>query len=207
MNIYYLIKGVACDQNINECASNPCLNGGTCVDGINMFTCTCPQYYNGTNCGTPINICTVANPCLNNATCTNGLPTQTIQCVCAPGYYGSTCASFAQVCASAPCLNGGVCIPSSNNLAYTCNCTKNFTGSNCSTRNIIDIIIYFLIKSKNKIFFFITSIIAVNYCANNPCGVGGVCSNNYVNNSFSCACYSGYNGPTCSNRNYSLNIK
>lgn len=27
----------------NECASAPCLNGGTCVDGNHMYTCTCPR--------------------------------------------------------------------------------------------------------------------------------------------------------------------
>ena len=26
---------------INECASNPCWNGGTCIDGINAFICKC----------------------------------------------------------------------------------------------------------------------------------------------------------------------
>lgn len=28
-------KGVTCEININECASSPCLNKGTCIDGIN----------------------------------------------------------------------------------------------------------------------------------------------------------------------------
>ncbi len=36
--------------DINECASNPCRNGGTCVDGINSYTCQCVQGYFGTNC-------------------------------------------------------------------------------------------------------------------------------------------------------------
>ena len=34
--------------DINECASNPCQNGGTCVDGLDI--CNCAKGYNGANC-------------------------------------------------------------------------------------------------------------------------------------------------------------
>ena len=36
--------------DINECASNPCKNGGTCTDQINGFTCECSPGYTGTEC-------------------------------------------------------------------------------------------------------------------------------------------------------------
>jgi hypothetical protein len=36
----YLGDGVEC--TVDECASNPCLNGGTCIDGVNSFSCLCP---------------------------------------------------------------------------------------------------------------------------------------------------------------------
>ena len=36
--------------DINECASNPCKNGATCNDYINMYNCTCPPGYYGYNC-------------------------------------------------------------------------------------------------------------------------------------------------------------
>nr|CAB3266730.1 sushi, von Willebrand factor type A, EGF and pentraxin domain-containing protein 1 [Phallusia mammillata] len=29
-------------EDVDECASNPCFNGGSCNNGINSFTCTCP---------------------------------------------------------------------------------------------------------------------------------------------------------------------
>ena len=38
--------------DINECASNPCLNGATCVDQVNRYTCNCVPGYTGTNCQT-----------------------------------------------------------------------------------------------------------------------------------------------------------
>ncbi|XP_028288640.1 cubilin [Parambassis ranga] len=50
-------QGVNCDQNINECASNPCQNGGTCTDGINGFTCTCTAQWTGPLCQTAQQVC------------------------------------------------------------------------------------------------------------------------------------------------------
>ena len=38
--------------DIDECASSPCQNGGTCVDGINSYTCNCDVGYAGKNCET-----------------------------------------------------------------------------------------------------------------------------------------------------------
>jgi len=38
--------------DINECSSNPCQNGATCIEGINAFTCTCSPGYAGTTCET-----------------------------------------------------------------------------------------------------------------------------------------------------------
>uniref|UniRef100_H3BWA3 EGF-like domain-containing protein n=1 Tax=Tetraodon nigroviridis TaxID=99883 RepID=H3BWA3_TETNG len=45
-------QGVNCEQNINECASSPCLNGGTCSDGVNGFTCSCTAQWTGPLCQT-----------------------------------------------------------------------------------------------------------------------------------------------------------
>ena len=37
--------------------SRPCLNGGTCVDGINSFHCTCVSGYGGDQCEKDIDEC------------------------------------------------------------------------------------------------------------------------------------------------------
>ncbi|XP_077867293.1 neural-cadherin-like, partial [Saccoglossus kowalevskii] len=35
---------------IDECLSDPCLNGGECIDGINGYICICPDGYSGIHC-------------------------------------------------------------------------------------------------------------------------------------------------------------
>lgn len=37
---------------MNECASNPCHNNGTCHDRANSYTCSCKAGYTGVNCET-----------------------------------------------------------------------------------------------------------------------------------------------------------
>ena len=38
------------DLEFDECSSSPCLNGGTCTDGINNYTCACPSPFFGRQC-------------------------------------------------------------------------------------------------------------------------------------------------------------
>ena len=37
--------------DINDCINpNACLNGGTCFDKVNAFSCVCVPGYNGSSC-------------------------------------------------------------------------------------------------------------------------------------------------------------
>ena len=48
MGFFEGVSGIFSD--INECASNPCQNGGNCTDGVNGHECDCPEFYTGDNC-------------------------------------------------------------------------------------------------------------------------------------------------------------
>ena len=37
--------GYYCETQIDQCQSNPCINGGICRMLINSFKCDCPQGY------------------------------------------------------------------------------------------------------------------------------------------------------------------
>ena len=38
--------------DIDECATSPCQNGGSCTDQVNGYTCNCIAGYDGTDCET-----------------------------------------------------------------------------------------------------------------------------------------------------------
>ena len=43
-------EGIYCESEANECLSGPCLNGGTCTDLFNAYSCQCTQYFFGDTC-------------------------------------------------------------------------------------------------------------------------------------------------------------
>ena len=65
-----------------------CLYGGSCIDGINSYTCACAEGYTGTNCQHHINPCD-SSPCLNEGSCTN--IDGRYLCHCPKGFNGPRC--------------------------------------------------------------------------------------------------------------------
>ena len=55
--IYLNIFNIKNNLIDNACYNNPCLNGATCLTNGNTYTCTCVQYYSGTNCQTCRHLC------------------------------------------------------------------------------------------------------------------------------------------------------
>lgn len=61
-------EGTHCEINIDECATNPCVNNATCIDLINDYSCNCFDGYGGQNCEQDILEC-LQRPCENNGFC------------------------------------------------------------------------------------------------------------------------------------------
>lgn len=59
---------------MNECNQTnlACHNGGTCVDGVNGYTCQCPAHFSGPFCNVTVTKCD-GSPCQNDGTCTENV--------------------------------------------------------------------------------------------------------------------------------------
>ena len=120
-----------CNEQIDECALNPCVNG-TCHDKVNGFECECLPGFTGVKCEININECE-SNPCQNEATCYDF--DNRYECKCVAGYegknrifkelfqidiLGKNCEFEIDECLSNPCQNHGIC---TDKLAsYSCRC-------------------------------------------------------------------------------------
>uniref|UniRef100_A0A8C5KWU8 Protein crumbs homolog 1 n=1 Tax=Jaculus jaculus TaxID=51337 RepID=A0A8C5KWU8_JACJA len=90
--------GIHCEKDIDECAPNPCQNGGTCENLPGNYTCHCPfdnlsrTFFGGENCSEIFQGC-ASHQCLNNGICIphfqNGQHGFT--CLCPLGFVGSLC--------------------------------------------------------------------------------------------------------------------
>uniref|UniRef100_F7IHI1 Protein crumbs homolog 1 n=1 Tax=Callithrix jacchus TaxID=9483 RepID=F7IHI1_CALJA len=90
--------GIHCEEDVNECSSNPCQNGGTCENLPGNYTCHCPfdnlsrTFYGGRDCSDILLGCT-HQQCLNNGICIPHFQDgqHGFSCLCPSGYTGSLC--------------------------------------------------------------------------------------------------------------------
>lgn len=160
--------GPTCADDIDECESDPCENGGSCRNTAGGYACDCSGTgFTGDNCEVDVNECD-NNPCQNGSRCNNTDGGYTCDCS-GTGYTGDNCEIDVNECANDPCQNGGDCTNEPG--GYDCDCEgTGYTGNNCQTD--------------------------VNECANNPCLHGGDCTNEA--GGYRCDCDgTGYTGNNC----------
>eukprot|EP00064_Thunnus_orientalis_P015395 superscaffoldBa00002844_g15447 len=119
-----MFTGATCEIQIDECQSQPCLNGGSCHDYAGGFNCTCLPGFQGHQCKINIDECQ-EQPCQNGALCIDGV--NEYSCDCShTAFTGRHCETPQPPCHSEPCFNNAICKDDQGN--YSCEC---WPGSLC----------------------------------------------------------------------------
>ncbi|NXM79492.1 SNED1 protein, partial [Oenanthe oenanthe] len=189
-----------CDE-IDECQSQPCLNGGQCKDRVSAFLCLCEPGYTGYHCELDVDECQ-SEPCKNSGTCQD-LP-GSFACFCPEGFLGTQCETEVDACESDPCRNGGEC--ESYGGSYLCVCPEGFFGYHCETGEAGRAaqggprVSGTAAPAKPG-----TSPTASDPCFSSPCGSRGYCLPS--NGTHSCTCKVSYTGKNCEKVKRNVNNK
>ena len=164
-------SGTFCEVNIDDCESNPCNNGGNCVDGIASFTCECSSRFMGDTCDLVYDPCE-PQPCENDGACVKLRDERSeardtdFNCTCLLGFNGTRCENNIDDCVAADCESFQQCFDGVN--TFTCACPLGFTGEGCSED--------------------------IDECASSPCA-RGECTN--LAGRYECTCPQGWTGLNC----------
>lgn len=127
----------------NKCTSEPCQNGGTCINVYNGFQCQCPAGWQGSTCSQDINECAefagTDLGCQNGATCQNSMGKYS--CICAPGFVGTHCLRRTVDCttSSSELCGNGICVHTSDAVGYKCICNQGWKTNGVSPACTVDV--------------------------------------------------------------------
>ncbi|XP_038601831.1 protein crumbs homolog 2 [Tachyglossus aculeatus] len=129
--------GADCSVDVDECASQPCVNGGHCQDLVDGFRCHCLPGYSGVTCMVDVDECEAA-PCQHGATCEDGIADYVCHCTPSregsPIWGGKNCSVELTGCLYHSCQHGALCAPTyeAGIHSYICHCPPGFHGPTCS---------------------------------------------------------------------------
>ncbi|MXQ80988.1 hypothetical protein E5288_WYG012643 [Bos mutus] len=123
-------EGDDCGEDVDECASRPCLSGGLCQDLPNGFQCHCPDGYTGPTCQEDMDEC-LSEPCLHGGTCEDTVAGYI--CGCPKAWGGLDCSVPLTGCQGHTCPPTATCVPTfeSGVHSYTCRCPPGTHGPFC----------------------------------------------------------------------------
>ncbi|XP_072037352.1 uncharacterized protein [Amphiura filiformis] len=193
-------SGTSCQTDINECQSNPCVNG-QCRNEINQYTCSCFDGWTGINCDINIDEC-ASGPCQNGGACFDHINGYICQCIA--GWTGTHCEINFDECASGPCVNGA-CVDQVN--GYVCQCIAGWTGIRCDIN--FDECASGPCQNGGVCFDQVNGYVCqciagwtgircdinIDECASGPCQNGGACFDQV--NGYVCQCIAGWTGTRC----------
>ncbi|XP_013175197.1 PREDICTED: cubilin-like [Papilio xuthus] len=128
-------------RRVNNCESNPCRHGGTCLNLVTGYHCLCPSNWEGPKCEDDVNECRnfagTDLGCQNGATCINR--PGSYECFCRTGWFGLHCTRKAKDCSGGDfeMCGYGTCLTVTSGDGIKCICdqgwTTNGTGIACLT--------------------------------------------------------------------------
>ena len=87
----YIFPGRTCEEKMEQCEDNPCLNDALCLIEEDVFRCYCVPDYHGTRCQFRYDECRLppGPKCLHGGVCVDEV--DGFECQCGDGFTGNHC--------------------------------------------------------------------------------------------------------------------